>query len=184
MIDWITSGTKFLPHYHIPLQSGCDTILKAMGRRYDTAAFADKIRYIRKHSEVPGGPKVFFGIDVIVGFPGETDELFMETYTFLRDVVKPAFIHIFPYSRRAGTPAAERKDQVQDSVKTQRVQMLEELSAQLHEEFIAANKGVAEKVLFESTDRQGMMEGYTGNYIRISQPYDPELIGKIVDVII
>ena len=184
MIDWITSGTKFLPHYHIPLQSGCDTILREMGRRYDTAAFAHKIKYIREKTEVPGGPKVFFGIDVIVGFPGETDELFMETYTFLRDVVKPAFIHIFPYSKRAGTPAAERKDQVQDSVKTHRVQMLEELSDKLHEEFIAANKGVAEKVLFESTDRQGMMEGYTGNYIRISEPYDPNLIGKIVDIVL
>ena len=184
MIDWIVSGTKFLPHYHIPLQSGCDTILKEMGRRYDTAAFARKIQYIRERSEVPGGPKVFFGIDVIVGFPGETDELFMETYTFLRDVVRPAFIHIFPYSRRAGTPAAERKDQVQDCVKTLRVQMLEDLSAKLHAEFLESNKGVAEKVLFESTDRKGMMEGYTGNYIRISQPYDPSLIGQIVDVTI
>ena len=184
MIDWITSGSKFLPHYHIPLQSGCDTILKNMGRRYDTAAFAEKIQYIRHKSEKPGGPKVFFGIDVIVGFPGETDELFMETYTFLRDVIRPAFIHIFPYSRRAGTPAAERKDQVQDCLKTKRVQMLEDLCCQLHEEFIQSNKGVAEKVLFESTDRKGMMEGYTGNYIRISQPYDPELIGKIIDVTI
>ena len=184
MIDWITSGTKFLPHYHIPLQSGCDTILREMGRRYDTAAFAHKIEYIRSRTEVPGGPKVFLGIDVIVGFPGETDELFMETYNFLKDVVKPAFIHIFPYSRRAGTPAAVRKDQVQDSVKTQRVQMLEDLCAKLHEEFIEANKGVAEKVLFESTDKNGIMEGYTGNYIRVSRPYDPELIGKIVDVII
>lgn len=184
MIDWITSGSKFLPHYHIPLQSGCDTILKEMGRRYDTAAFAHKIKYIREKTEVPGGPKVFFGIDVIVGFPGETDELFMETYNFLKDIVKPAFIHIFPYSRRAGTPAAERKDQVQDSVKTRRVQMLEELSARLHEEFINANKGVAEKVLFESTDRKGMMQGYTGNYIRISRPYDPALIDKIIDIII
>jgi threonylcarbamoyladenosine tRNA methylthiotransferase MtaB len=184
MIDWITSGSKFLPHYHIPLQSGCDTILKAMGRRYDTAAFAEKIQYIRSKSEVPGGPKVFFGIDVIVGFPGETDELFMETYEFLRDVIRPAFIHIFPYSRRAGTPAAERKDQVQDCVKTKRVQMLEELCRQLHEEFIAANKGVLEKVLFESTDRKGMMEGYTGNYIRISRPFDAGLIGKIADVTI
>ena len=184
MIDWITSGTKFLPHYHIPLQSGCDTILREMGRRYDTAAFAHKIQYIRERSEVPGGPKVFFGIDVIVGFPGETDELFMETYTFLRDVVRPAFIHIFPYSRRAGTPAAERKDQVQDCKKTLRVQMLEELSAQLHAEFLESNKGVAEQVLFESTDRKGMMEGYTGNYIRISRPFDPALIGKIVDVTI
>jgi len=184
MIDWITSGTKFLPHYHIPLQSGCDTILREMGRRYDTAAFAHKIDYIRRHTEVPGGPKVFFGIDVIVGFPGETDELFMETYTFLRDVVRPAFIHIFPYSRRAGTPAASRKDQVQDCVKTKRVQMLEALCDELHREFIDSNKGVAEKVLFESTDKKGMMEGYTGNYIRISRKYDPELIGKIVDVTI
>ena len=184
MIDWITSGTKFLPHYHIPLQSGCDTILREMGRRYDTAAFAHKIQYIRERTEVPGGPKVFFGIDVIVGFPGETDELFLETYTFLRDVVRPAFIHIFPYSRRAGTPAAERKDQVQDCKKTLRVQMLEELSAQLHAEFLESNKGVAEQVLFESTDRKGLMEGYTGNYIRLSRPFDPALIGKIVDVII
>ena len=184
MIDWITSGSKFLPHYHIPLQSGCDTILKAMGRRYDTAAFAKKIEYIRSRSEVAGGPKVFFGIDVIVGFPGETDELFMETYTFLKDVIRPAFIHIFPYSRRAGTPAAERKDQVQDCIKTKRVQMLEDLCRELHEDFIKANAGVREKVLFESTDRKGMMEGYTGNYIRISRPYDPEHIGKIVEVTI
>ncbi len=184
MIDWITSGTKFLPHYHIPLQSGCDTILREMGRRYDTAAFAHKIQYIRERSEVPGGPKVFFGIDVIVGFPGETDELFMETYEFLRDVVKPAFIHIFPYSRRAGTPAAERKDQVQDCVKTKRVQMLEDLCLKLHNEFNEDNKGVSEKVLFESTDRKGMMEGYTGNYIRVSRPYDPQMIGKIIDIVI
>lgn len=184
MIDWITSGTKFLPHYHIPLQSGCDSILHEMGRRYDTAAFAHKIQYIRERTEVPGGPKVFFGIDVIVGFPGETDELFMETYTFLRDVVRPAFIHIFPYSRRAGTPAAERKDQVQDCKKTLRVQMLEELSAQLHAEFLESNKGVSEQVLFESTDRKGMMEGYTGNYIRISRPFDPALIGKIINITI
>ena len=184
MIDWITSGTKFLPHYHIPLQSGCDTILREMGRRYDTAAFAHKIQYIREKTEVPGGPKVFFGIDVIVGFPGETDELFMETYNFLRDVVRPAFIHIFPYSRRAGTPAAVRKDQVQDCVKTKRVQMLEALCEELHREFIEANTGVSEKVLFESTDRKGMMEGYTGNYIRVSREFDPELIGKIVDVVI
>ena len=184
MIDWITSGTKFLPHYHIPLQSGCDTILREMGRRYDTTAFAHKIQYIRERSEVPGGPRVFFGIDVIVGFPGETDELFEETYTFLRDVVRPAFIHIFPYSRRAGTPAAERKDQVQDSVKTLRVQRLEALCAELHAEFVEANKGVQEKVLFESTDRHGMMEGYTGNYIRISRPFDSALINNIVDIVI
>ena len=184
MIDWIASGTKFLPHFHIPLQAGSDTVLKEMGRRYDTAAFAAKIAYIREKMEKPGGPKEFFGIDVIAGFPGETDELFMETYDFLGKVVKPAFIHVFPYSRRAGTRAAARKDQVQDSIKTRRVQMLEELSAKLHEEFLEQNRGVTGHVLFESTDKNGMMEGYTGNYIRVSRPYDPELIGKITEVTI
>ena len=182
MVDWIASGTKFLPHFHIPLQSGCDTILREMGRRYDTAAFAHKIQYIRQKMEVPGGAKVFFGIDVIVGFPGETDELFEETYTFLRDVVRPAFIHIFPYSRRAGTPAASRKDQVQDSVKTLRVQRLEALCQELHEEFVSAHKGLTGKVLFESTDRNGMMEGYTENYIRVTAPYDSAAINNIAEI--
>ena len=183
MLDWMARDTnKFLPHFHIPLQSGSDTILSQMGRRYDTAAFASKIAYIRKALEGPGRLPVFIGIDVIVGFPGETDELFMETYNFLKDVVKPSFIHIFPYSRRAGTPAAERRDQVQDSVKTERVKMLEELSARLHEEFIAANKGLKSKVLFESTDRNGMMSGYTENYIRIERPFDPSAINRIREV--
>ena len=182
MVDWIASGTKFLPHFHIPLQSGCDTVLREMGRRYDTAAFAHKIQYIRQKMEVPGGAKVFFGIDVIVGFPGETDELFEETYTFLRDVVRPAFIHIFPYSRRAGTPAATRKNQVQDSVKTLRVQRLEALCQELHEEFVSAHKGLTCKVLFESTDRNGMMEGYTENYIRVTAPYDSAAINNIVEI--
>ena len=182
MVDWIASGTKFLPHFHIPLQSGCDTILREMGRRYDTAAFAHKIQYIRQKMEVPGGLKVFFGIDVIVGFPGETDELFEETYTFLRDVVRPAFIHIFPYSRRVGTPAASRKDQVQDSVKTLRVQRLEALCQELHEEFVSSHKGLTGKVLFESTDRNGMMEGYTENYIRVTAPYDSAAINNIVEI--
>lgn len=184
MVDWIASGTKFLPHFHIPLQSGSDTILKEMGRRYDTAAFAGKIEYIRSKMERAGSPRVFFGIDVIVGFPGETDELFEETYTFLRDVVRPAFIHIFPYSRRAGTPAAARKDQVQDAVKTLRVQRLEELSAALHEEFVSSHEGVIGKVLFESTEKNGMMSGYTENYIRVERPFDQELIGKITEVTI
>ena len=183
MLDWMARDTnKFLPHFHIPLQSGSDTILSQMGRRYNTAAFASKIAYIRKALEGPGRLPVFIGIDVIVGFPGETDELFMETYNFLKDVVKPSFIHIFPYSRRAGTPAAERRDQVQDSIKTRRVQALEELSAKLNSEFIAANKGLKSKVLFESTDRNGMMSGYTENYIRIERPFDPSAINRIREV--
>ena len=140
--------------------------------------------YIRKAMERPGGPKGFFGIDVIAGFPGETDGLFMETYNFLKDRVQPAFIHIFPYSRRAGTPAAARKDQIQDSVKTERVKALEELCTELHRKFIEDNRGIEEHVLFESTDKNGIMSGYTGNYIRIERPYDPELAGKTVRVTI
>ncbi|MCQ2143824.1 MAG: MiaB/RimO family radical SAM methylthiotransferase, partial [Bacteroidales bacterium] len=125
IVDWIASGTKFLPHFHIPLQSGSDKVLKEMGRRYTTGDFASKIEYIRRALEAPGKPLVFFGIDVIVGFPGETDELFEETYKFLSETVRPAFIHIFPYSRRPRTPAAERPDQAQDSVRTARVEGLE-----------------------------------------------------------
>ena len=106
----------------------------------------------------------------------------METYNFLKDVVKPSFIHIFPYSRRAGTPAAQRRDQVQDSKKTERVKMLEELSERLHTEFLQANKGRKAHVLFESTDRNGQMSGYTENYIKVTRKFDPELIGKITEV--
>ena len=181
-VDWIASGTKFLPHFHIPLQSGSDTVLHEMGRRYDTAAFEAKIRYIRERMEVPGALKVFFGIDVIVGFPGETDELFRETFSFLKDRIRPAFIHIFPYSRRAGTKAAARKDQVQDSVKTERVKILEELCGELHGEFIAMHHGMKAHVLFESSEKEGMMAGYTENYIRIEKPYDAAMTGKIVEV--
>lgn len=191
IVDWIASGTKFLPHFHIPLQSGSDTILKDVGRKYTTDFFADKIAYIReKMNPKPGElnadgskkPDVFFGIDVIAGLPGETDELFLETYNFLRDRVKPAFIHIFPYSRRAGTRSAARKDQVQDCVKTKRVAMLEELCKTLNEEFIASQKGVREHVLFEEDNNDGVMSGYTGNYIKIDRPWDPNLAGKIVEV--
>lgn len=179
MVDWIASGTKFLPHFHIPLQSGSDAILREMGRRYDTAAFVHKISYIRSRLETDDRPPVFFGIDVIVGFPGETDTLFEETYNFLKDRIRPAFIHIFPYSRRAGTPAARRKDQVQDRIKTERVERLEALCAALHAEFVASNLGRTEQVLWESSDKNGRMYGYTGNYIRVERPYSPSSVGRI-----
>ncbi|MCQ2151319.1 MAG: tRNA (N(6)-L-threonylcarbamoyladenosine(37)-C(2))-methylthiotransferase MtaB [Bacteroidales bacterium] len=183
IIDWIASGTKFQPHFHIPLQTGSDEILKRMGRHYDTNFFAERIAYIRKAMEAPGKPEVFFGIDVMVGLPGETDEHFRRTCEFISSI-RPAFIHVFPYSRRPGTVAAEFPDQVRDEVKTSRVAELEELCARLHADFVERNRGIKEKVLFESTDRKGMMEGYTGNYIRIERPYDPTLVGKLSDVTI
>ncbi|MBO4417905.1 MAG: tRNA (N(6)-L-threonylcarbamoyladenosine(37)-C(2))-methylthiotransferase MtaB [Bacteroidales bacterium] len=178
IVDWIASGTKFLPHFHIPLQSGCDRVLAAMHRRYNTDFFRRRIEYIRGKME-----HVFFGIDVIAGFPGETDADFEQTYRFLEQI-HPAFIHIFPYSRRAGTPAADMPGQVQESVKTERVARLEELCSRLHAEFCEANCGRREQVLFESTVRDGKMFGYSRNYIKVERDYDPALVREIVDVIL
>ena len=183
IVDWIASGTKFQPHFHIPLQQGTDEILFRMGRKYTTAFFADRIAYIRQKMEGPGKPKVFFGIDVMAGLPGETEELFRQELDFLEQI-RPAFIHVFPYSKRPGTPAATMPDQVPEPVKTERVARLEELCARLHSEFVEANRGVREKVLFESKEKDGTMSGYTGNYIRITRPYDAALVGKLTEVTI
>ncbi len=179
IIEWIASGTKFQNHFHIPLQCGSDAVLKVMRRRYTTAMFAEKIAMVRR---IMGD--VFFGIDVIVGFPGETEEEFNNCYNFLKDTIKPAFIHVFPYSRRANTPAAQMPNQVHEATKTARVEALTTLSNQLHEEYVARHKGTVQQVLFESTQKGGMMYGYTGNYIRVERPYDKNKIGKIIDEII
>ena len=191
IIDWIASGTKFQPHFHIPLQSGSDQILQRVRRRYTTDFFAERIDYIRSVMDPrPGEPEanlkpfVFFGIDVIAGLPGETDELFEETYSFLKERVRPAFIHIFPYSRRPGTVAAGWKDQVRDSVKTERVARLESLCEELHSDFVLKNKGRISKVLWESDVKDGMMGGYSGNYIRVTRPYDPGKVNTIEDIIL
>lgn len=181
IVDWIASGTKFQPHFHIPLQTGADSQLEAMGRHYDTAFFRGRIDYIRSRMEAPGRPKVFFGIDVMVGLPGESEELFLQTKEFIESI-KPAFIHVFPYSKRPGTPAASMPGQVSEEEKKSRVAVLEELCTRLHEEFVEENRGVAEKVLFESACKDGMMEGYTGNYIRVRRPYDKSLVNTIVDI--
>ncbi len=184
VVDWIASGTKFLPHFHIPLQSGSDTVLATARRKYDTALFASRIDYIRSRMERPGSLKVFFGIDVIAGLPGETDELFMETYNFLEQRIKPAFIHVFPYSRRPGTAAASMPGQVREQVKTERVRKLEELCASLNSQFVEANRGLKARVLWESSDHGGVMSGFTENYIRVERPYDPALSGQITEVTI
>ena len=175
IVDWIASGTKFLPHFHIPLQVGCDRLLKAVGRKYDTTLFASRIDYIRSKM----GPYVFFGIDVIVGLPGESEEDFQQTYNFLKDRIKPAFIHIFPYSKRPGTRAALMPDQVQDSIKTERVKRLEELCDSLHAVFTESCKGLTEDVLWEGAEKGGKMAGYTGNYLRVERPFDAAKIGTI-----
>lgn len=185
ILRWIATGTKFLPHFHIPIQSGCDKILKAMHRRYTSKMFEDKISLVRDclETEEERYTKVFFGIDVIVGFPGETEEDFQTTYNLL-ERVRPAFLHIFPYSRRDDTEAAAFPDQLTAAQKADRVARLEGLSDRLHSEFCKANEGRNAKVLFESTRKGGMMFGYTENYIRVERPFDASLIGRIVDTVI
>lgn len=176
ILDFCASSPKFQHHFHIPLQSGSDRILGLMRRRYTTARFAERIAAVRSRMA-----DAFIGIDVIVGFPGETEEDFRTTYDFLEGL-QPAFLHIFPFSERPGTPAVTMPDKVQPSVATQRVARLEELCARLHGAFCAAAVGTEERVLFESTMRGGMMFGYTGNYRRVKAPYDRTKINTVCRV--
>ena len=176
VIDLIASNPKFLPHFHIPLQSGSDKILAAMKRRYNRELFLDRLQAIRNKI-----PHAFIGVDVIVGFPGESDQDFADSHDFLNSL-EPSFLHVFPYSKRANTPAAAYDNQVKDSVKNERVAILTRLSERLHEKFVDENKGRTEEVLFESTIKGGKMFGYTRNYIRVERPYNKEQIGKIIKV--
>ena len=173
IIEFCAASPKFQHHFHIPLQSGSDRILGLMRRRYTSAKFADRINKIRSLM-----PDAFIGIDVITGFPGETEENFMETYNLLAEL-KPAFLHIFPFSERPGTPAVDMPNKVPSMVSTQRVECLEELNRKLHYDFCSSMVGSEAEVLFESTMRGGMMYGYTGNYVRVKAPYRRDLINQI-----
>ena len=173
IIEFCAASPKFQHHFHIPLQSGSDRILGLMRRRYTSAKFADRIEKIRSLM-----PDAFIGIDVITGFPGETEVNFQETYDLLARL-KPSFLHIFPFSERPGTPAVDMPDKVPSYISTQRVARLEELCDALHYDFCAQGVGKEMDVLFESTMRGGMMYGYTGNYIRVKAPYRKELINRI-----
>ncbi len=176
IIDFCTASEKFQPHFHIPLQSGSNRILGLMRRRYTTERFAGRIASVRRAM-----PDAFIGIDVIVGFPGETEQEFAETRAFLEEIA-PSFLHIFPFSERPGTPAVELPGKVQPAVATRRVEILEELCARLHGDFCARGIGREAEVLFESTMHGGMMLGYTGAYRRVKAPYDAARINTICRV--
>ena len=176
IIAFCASSPRFQHHFHIPLQSGSDRILHLMRRRYTTERFADRIAAVRRLM-----PDAFIGIDVIVGFPGETEADFRTTCEFL-ERLEPAFLHIFPFSERPGTPAVDLPDKVQASVATRRVAELEELCGRLHGAFCARAAGTVDTVLFESTMRGGMMFGFTGNYRRVKAPYDRSRINTICRV--
>ncbi len=178
IIDICASSPKFQPHFHIPIQSGCDRVLNAMRRRYNTAMFEARIEAVRKAM-----PDAFIGIDVIVGFPGETDDEFQTTYDFLERLA-PAFLHIFPFSARANTPAAAMKNKVQDSVKTARAAHLEELCEKLHRNFYERYVGTVGTVLWESSPKAGQMVGFTENYLKVKMPYDASRINTTERVLL
>ena len=176
IIEFCAQSPKFMPHFHIPLQSGSTHILGMMRRRYTAERYRERIAKIRELM-----PDSFLGVDVIVGFPGESEEHFMETYHLLEEV-GASFLHIFPFSERPGTPAVDMPNKVQSRISTERVARLEELSNRLHKEFAERYLGTERTVLFESTDHSGMMYGYTDNYLRVSAPYDTALINNICRV--
>ncbi|MBR0335602.1 MAG: tRNA (N(6)-L-threonylcarbamoyladenosine(37)-C(2))-methylthiotransferase MtaB [Alistipes sp.] len=176
IIDICARSSKFQHHFHIPIQCGSNKILALMRRRYTVEKFADRIAAVKRAM-----PDVFIGIDVITGFPGETDADFASSRDFLESI-EPAFLHIFPFSERANTPAVELPNKVQSSVSTARVKELEELSNRLHYQFCSKALGKVTSVLFESTERGGFMTGFTGNYIKVKVPYNRKYINQIVDV--
>lgn len=174
IIDFCVQSTKFMPHFHIPLQAGTDKILKLMRRRYNLAKFAERIQAVRAKMA-----DAFIGIDIIVGFPGETDEDFEQTCQFLEQVA-PSFLHIFPYSERANTDAINFDGKVDPHQKALRVHKLTELSDKLHSRFCDRFTGQQAKVLVESAKKGEQMFGYTENYIKVAMPYDRELINQII----
>ena len=176
IIDICARSSKFQHHFHIPIQCGSNKILALMRRRYTVEKFADRIAAVKRAM-----PDAFIGIDVITGFPGETDADFASSRDFLESI-EPAFLHIFPFSERANTPAVELPNKVQSSISTARVKELEELSNRLHYQFCSKALGKVTSVLFESTERGGFMTGFTGNYIKVKVPYNRKYINQIVDV--
>ncbi len=176
IINLTARSGKFLPHFHIPLQAGSNRILALMKRRYTREKFADRIQKIKELI-----PSAFIGVDIIVGFPGETDYDFLQSYTLMEELA-PSFLHVFPYSERPGTPAIELPDKVKSVVKTERAAKLNQLSVHLHHNFNVSNVGATDEVLFESARKKELMYGFSRNYVKVEYPYSKELIGQIVRV--
>lgn len=176
IIEFCAKSCKFMPHFHIPLQAGTNKVLGLMRRRYTTEIFSERIKEVRRFM-----PDAFIGIDVIVGFPNENEEDFEETYNLLKGL-RPAFLHIFPYSVRPNTVAADMNGQVSPEVKHYRVERLSKLSKELHRDFCAKFVGHEVEVLMEAARKGGEMFGYSESYVRVVLPYEKELIGRIIKV--
>ena len=176
IISFVKNSEKFLPHFHIPLQSGCNEILAQMKRRYKRELFQDRVEYIRKEI-----PDAFIGVDVIVGFPGEDECKYQETYQFLESL-DASFYHVFSYSQRPNTPAASMHAQTPKNIITSRSKELQQLAEQKQMIFYRQNLGATRPVLFESHQKKDKMFGFTDNYIKIELPYSNELTDQIKKV--
>ncbi|MGB5418700.1 tRNA (N(6)-L-threonylcarbamoyladenosine(37)-C(2))-methylthiotransferase MtaB [Algibacter sp.] len=175
-IDLVSKSRAFVPHFHIPLQSGSNTILKKMKRRYLRELYVDRVSKIKEKM-----PHACIGVDVIVGFPGETDDHFLETYNFLTEL-DISYLHVFTYSERENTEAAKMDGVVSKNVRSKRSKMLRGLSVKMRRAFYESQLGTTRTVLFESENKEGYIHGFTENYVKVKAPWNPELVNTLHQV--
>lgn len=175
-IEFVSKSRTFVPHFHIPLQSGSNDILKKMKRRYLREVYTDRVSKIRDVM-----PHACIGVDVIVGFPGETDEHFLETYHFLNDL-DISYLHVFTYSERDNTEAAQMPDPVPANVRAKRSKMLRGLSVKKRRAFYESQLGTNRTVLFEGENKEGYIHGFTENYVKVKTPWNPELVNTLHEI--
>lgn len=172
-IDFVAQSNSFVPHFHIPLQSGSDAILKLMSRRYLSSLYVDRVKRIKEAM-----PHACIGVDVIVGFPGETDEHFLETYNFLNEL-DISYLHVFTFSERDNTKAVEMDGVVPKKVRHKRSKMLRGLSVKKRRAFYESQLGSVRTVLFEAENKEGYIHGFTENYVKVKAPWNPELVNTL-----
>jgi threonylcarbamoyladenosine tRNA methylthiotransferase MtaB len=175
-IEFVSQSRTFVPHFHIPLQSGSNDILKKMKRRYLREVYTERVAKIREVM-----PHACIGVDVIVGFPGETDEHFLETYHFLNDL-DISYLHVFTYSERDNTEAVEMDGVVPANVRSKRSKMLRGLSVKKRRAFYESQIGTNRTVLFESENKEGYIHGFTENYVKVKTPWNPELVNTLHEI--
>ena len=175
-IDLVSKSRAFVPHFHIPLQSGSNEILKKMKRRYMKELYVDRVSKIKEVM-----PHACIGVDVIVGFPGETNEIFLETYNFLNEL-DISYLHVFTYSERDNTEAAAMDDVVPNHVRAKRSKMLRGLSAKKRRAFYETQLDTQRTVLFEGENKEGYIHGFTENYVKVKAPWNPELVNTLQNV--
>ncbi len=176
MIDFVAGSKKFMPHFHIPLQSGADEILKGMKRRYLRDTYISRVKKIKSVM-----PHACIGVDVIVGFPGETDELFKETVDFISSL-DVSYLHVFTYSERANTEAASMTEKIPMRIRQERNKILRQLSEKKRNHFYAEHIGETRNVLFMMNEEDGMLEGFSDNYLKVKAPFDSAFTNRVVPV--